>query len=472
MSDFVLGETLDFKFTTRAFATGVPTVLAGTPAIQIYEDNSVTQITAGITLTVDFDSVVGLNNLRVVATGGNGFETGKSYQAVITTGTVGGVSVVGEVVQQFSIQRAPVNWAKVSNPTTAVDLSGTDIQLVDTTTTNTDMVAAAPTAAAIVNEWETQSQADPTGFHVNVLEVGGTAQTANDNGADINTLLTRIVGTLAAGTHNPASTAQLGALTDWINGGRLDLILDIIAADTTTDIPALIATAQTDLDTITGADGAALASTQQSITFQPIVVTAGDAINNITLAGTGTSDGIAFTRSGAGDPFDTNFIGQINATVDTALTDYDAATGTELAATEAKIDIIDTNVDAVLVDTADMQPRVAAIETDTNELQTDDVPGLIAATEAKIDTIDGIVDNLNLGIIYGAAATGTLSTTQATSDLTGYTDDQLIGRIIIWTSGACEGEGTDITDYASASGLLTFTALTTAPSNTDTFKIV
>lgn len=29
--------------------------------------------------------------------------------------------------------------------------------------------------------------------------------------------------------------------TDWVNGGRLDLILDIIAADTTTDIPALIA---------------------------------------------------------------------------------------------------------------------------------------------------------------------------------------------------------------------------------------
>ncbi len=33
--------------------------------------------------------------------------------------------------------------------------------------------------------------------------------------------------------------------TDWTNGGRLDLILDIIAADTTTDIPGTIATLQT-----------------------------------------------------------------------------------------------------------------------------------------------------------------------------------------------------------------------------------
>lgn len=37
---------------------------------------------------------------------------------------------------------------------------------------------------------------------------------------------------------NEVTAARMGALTDWINGGRLDLILDIIAADTTTDIPA------------------------------------------------------------------------------------------------------------------------------------------------------------------------------------------------------------------------------------------
>lgn len=49
---------------------------------------------------------------------------------------------------------------------------------------------------------------------VDVGSVAGTAQTANDNGADINTLLTRIVGTLAAGTHNAQSGdafARIGA---------------------------------------------------------------------------------------------------------------------------------------------------------------------------------------------------------------------------------------------------------------------
>jgi len=49
---------------------------------------------------------------------------------------------------------------------------------------------------------------------VNVTHVAETAQTGNDNGADINTILARIVGTLAAGTHNPQtgdSFARIGA---------------------------------------------------------------------------------------------------------------------------------------------------------------------------------------------------------------------------------------------------------------------
>ncbi len=52
-----------------------------------------------------------------------------------------------------------------------------------------------------------------------------------------------------------AGSLEMDTLADWVNAGRLDAILDVIAADTTTDIPALIATAQSDLDTITGASG-------------------------------------------------------------------------------------------------------------------------------------------------------------------------------------------------------------------------
>jgi hypothetical protein len=111
--DYALESTFDVKFTSRIFATGVPGTLAGSPVVEIYEDNGTTQITAAETLTVDFDGVTGLNNLRIAATAANGFEAGKSYSAVISAGTVSGVSVVGEVIANFTLGRITINAASV-----------------------------------------------------------------------------------------------------------------------------------------------------------------------------------------------------------------------------------------------------------------------------------------------------------------------------------------------------------------------
>lgn len=141
MRDITLADTVYIAFTTRAFDTGIPTTLAGTPVVSAYENADLTQITAGITLGVDHDGVTGLNMLTIVATGANGFEADKDYTLVITTGTVSTVSVVGESVGEFSIQRAPVNWANVSDPTTAVVLSATEV-LADITKISGDATAA------------------------------------------------------------------------------------------------------------------------------------------------------------------------------------------------------------------------------------------------------------------------------------------------------------------------------------------
>ena len=103
LGDFGIGKTFDTKFCT-VDTTGAPTTLAGSPVVSAYVDNSLTQITAGITLTVDFDGVTGLNNVRVVATVANGYASGSNYHLVITTGTVGGTSVVGYPVGEFSLE--------------------------------------------------------------------------------------------------------------------------------------------------------------------------------------------------------------------------------------------------------------------------------------------------------------------------------------------------------------------------------
>lgn len=131
--DRTLESTFYLRFTTRAFATGIPGTLGGTPVISAYEDNSITQITAGITLGVDHDSVTGLNLLTIVATAANGFEAGKDYDLVITTGTVGSVSVVGEVVGHFSlgldasfvrIGAAGAGLTNINLPNQTMDITG------------------------------------------------------------------------------------------------------------------------------------------------------------------------------------------------------------------------------------------------------------------------------------------------------------------------------------------------------------
>lgn len=171
LGDFSLGKTFDTKFTTVSI-TGVPTTLAGSPVISAYPDNSTTQLTAGITLSVDFDSLTGLNNVRVVATSGNGFATATNYSLVITTGTVSGNSVVGYVIGQFSIEarsalrpttadrtldvsaggEAGVDWANIGNPTTVQNLSATNI--------DADQVVASVTAAVTLTAGERNSIAD------------------------------------------------------------------------------------------------------------------------------------------------------------------------------------------------------------------------------------------------------------------------------------------------------------------------
>ena len=144
--DYLPGDTIDFKFTTIRPSTGAPFTLAGTPALSVYKNNSTTQTTTGVTLTVDFDSVTGLNHVRIV-TSDAFYAAGDNYDVVITTGTVDSVSAVGYVVGRFTLAKvsalrpttagrtldvsaggeAGIDLANVGSPATTLNLSGTTI---------------------------------------------------------------------------------------------------------------------------------------------------------------------------------------------------------------------------------------------------------------------------------------------------------------------------------------------------------
>ena len=103
-----------------------------------------------------------------------------------------------------------------------------------------------------------------------------------------------------------------------------------------------------------------------------------------------------------------------------------------------------------------------------------DVTNEVSADMVKINSVSASAVNLEQGAFAlqrGSAVAGTLSTTQMSTNLTEATDDHFNGRIITWTSGVLNKQSTDITDYVGATKVLTFTATTEAPSDTDTFVI-
>ncbi len=116
--------------------------------------------------------------------------------------------------------------------------------------------------------------------------------------------------------------------------------------------------------------------------------------------------------------------------------------------------------------------RVAAIDDLSQASGAGDLAAIKVVTDALTAAAAAKLALSAAGIESGAAEAGTLSTTQMTTDLSEATDDHYIGAVIVWTSGVLAKQRSDITDSAGASGLLTFTAVTEAPSAGDTFVIL
>ncbi len=131
------------------------------------------------------------------------------------------------------------------------------------------------------------------------------------NGGRLDLLLDAIPTTAMRGTDSAAlasvcTETRLAALTDWLNGGRLDLLLDAIptTAMRGTDSAATataLATAQTDLDTITGSDGVTLATAQALYAPNKVVP---DAAGTEVDADIKKINGVTITGDGSATPFD------------------------------------------------------------------------------------------------------------------------------------------------------------------------
>ena len=176
IGDYGKNDTITFMFTTFRPSTGAPFALAGTPVVSVYKDNNLTQDTAGVTLTTNYDGVTGLNFVSIATTSAF-YVDGSSYECVITTGTVDSVSVVGSCVGRFTMRdqaclyptthattldvsaagNAGIDWANVTSPTTTVNLSGTTISTGQQITSVTGSVGSIATSGISSSSFATDA---------------------------------------------------------------------------------------------------------------------------------------------------------------------------------------------------------------------------------------------------------------------------------------------------------------------------
>ncbi len=422
MRDITLEDTIRIWFTTRAFATGVPTVLAGTPVLSVLEENNATPITAGVSISVDRASVVGLNEATIVATAANGYEAGKGYSLYISTGTVASVSVVGEVVGQFTIgaSAAAVDLANVTDGLGALSTDIADVPTVAEFNART-LVAASyfdPAADTVVNVTTvatTTTNTDMRGTDSALL-----AASAPTNFGDL--AITVTTGLVTVGTNNDKTGYSISGTKT-----TLDALNDILAT---------------------------------AIVSAGAITTASGAVSNVTTVATTTTNT---------DMRGTDSAALASVATEARLSELDAVTAGKMA---NQVDIIQTDT------TTDIPATITTLQSDTDDIQTRLPAALVGS---RMDSNASAINNsataavqlaLSANSIEDGAAEGVPSTTVIQTDLAETQDDIYIGRVVIFTSGAARGEASDITDYTGSTGTLTVTALANAPAAADTFILI
>lgn len=247
-------------------------------------------------------------------------------------------------------------------------------------------------------------------------------------------------------------TAARGqVLTDWENAGRLDLVLDIIAADVVnldgaamrgtdsanTVVPDAAGVAPTAAEVRTEMDSnstqltAIIADTNELQSDDvPGLIAALDVV--VDRVETDTQDlqtqigtaGAGLTDLGG---MSTTMKAQVNAEADTALTDYDPPTNAEMEA---------------------RTPTAAQLTYLTDH----------AATAPPVTFTGGTTTTAVLENVDGSAASSV--------------DDFYDGRVLIFNAGTLNEQATDITDYVGSTKTATITAVTTAVTSGHTAIMV
>lgn len=101
--DYLVGGSVDYKFSTLAVAGTVATMSGG--SVVVYKNNGTVESSAGVTLTADFDARTGLNHVGInLAADGSFYAAGGNFQVVLAAGTANSVSLNNYVLFHFTVE--------------------------------------------------------------------------------------------------------------------------------------------------------------------------------------------------------------------------------------------------------------------------------------------------------------------------------------------------------------------------------
>lgn len=315
---------------------------------------------------------------------------------------------------------------------------------------------------------------------VDVIKVAGTTQTAGDL-ATLITAVDDLVDTEVAAIKTVVDAVKVK--TDFLPSATAGAAGGVFIAGTNA------ATTVNITGNITGNLSGSVGSVTAAITLPTIptdwITAAGiaaDAIGSSELAASAVSEiqsGLS-TLDAAGVR---SAVGLASANLDTQLSAIAGYIDTEVGAIYSRLGA--PAGASMSADIAAVKAETASILSDTNDLQTRVPAALTGAGNMKCDAlaIDGSTDAADRlqraaqtmsTVTIGAASTTTNIVTSAISPSAGVTD-QFKGRALIFaydtTTANLRGQATEIT-ASTAGGVLTCTALTTAPASGDVAMIV
>jgi hypothetical protein len=146
--DFAVGATLYASFNT-VNAVGAPTSFDASSVVKVYKKGSGAESTAGVTLNADFDGRSGMHELEIdTSADGTFYDAGSDFYAVLTTGAVGGVGLVGLIVAHFSIAARSVISAAAIRSALGLGSANLDTQLSGVPAAVRDVSNSSPAAGS------------------------------------------------------------------------------------------------------------------------------------------------------------------------------------------------------------------------------------------------------------------------------------------------------------------------------------